>query len=30
MEHLCSDRAGAITGSELHVEGGAKMLGWLS
>jgi len=24
---LCSDRAGAITGSALHIDGGAKMLG---
>ena len=24
---LCSERAGAITGSAIHVDGGAKMLG---
>ena len=24
---LCSERAGAITGSAIHLDGGAKMLG---
>jgi NAD(P)-dependent dehydrogenase (short-subunit alcohol dehydrogenase family) len=24
---LCSERAGAITGSAIHIDGGAKMLG---